>query len=182
MFGRDGNDILIGGDGNDNLFGGLGNDVLNGGDGTDWANYSLEAAGVNVNLTTENAQNTLGAGFDTLISIENVIGTASADLLNGNTGANRLEGGGGNDVVNGYAGNDELFGGAGSDTLNGGTGNDVLDGGTGTDWALYTTGLASGVTIDLYVANQNTGGAGIDTLHEHRERLGHDLCRLAHRQ
>ena len=30
---------------------------------------------MNINLTTENAQNTLGAGFDTLISIENVIGT-----------------------------------------------------------------------------------------------------------
>lgn len=164
MFGRDGADILTGGGGNDNLYGGLGNDVLSGGTGSDWANYSLEAAGVLIDLTTENAQNTVGAGFDTLISIENVIGTASGDLLNGNSNTNRLEGGAGNDVVNGAAGNDELFGGAGSDTLNGGTGNDLLDGGTGTDWALYTTGLASGVTIDLYVANQNTGGAGNDTL------------------
>jgi serralysin len=163
MFGRDGADILTGGGGNDNLYGGLGNDVLSGGTGTDWANYSLEAAGVHIDLTTENAQNTLGAGFDTLISIENVIGTASGDLLNGNSGVNRLEAGGGNDVVNGGAGNDELFGGSGSDTLNGGTGNDALDGGSGTDWALYTTGLASGVTIDLYVANQVTGGAGNDT-------------------
>jgi Ca2+-binding RTX toxin-like protein len=163
MFGRGGNDNLNGGNGNDNLYGGLGNDTLDGGGGTDWANYSLEAAGVHVNLALANAQNTFGAGFDTLISIENVIGTGSADLLNGNSVANRLEGGGGNDVINGYAGNDELLGGAGSDTLNGGIGDDALDGGTGTDWALYTTGLASGVTIDLYVANQNTGGGGNDT-------------------
>ncbi len=166
MFGRDGADILIGGDGNDNLFGGLGNDVLSGGNGTDWANYSLEASGVNINLTTENAQNTLGAGFDTLISIENVIGTASADLLIGNTGGNRLEGGGGNDVITGGAGSDALFGGAGNDNLNGGTGNDVLEGGTGVDWALYHTGLASGITIDLYTDIQVNGGGGVDTLHD----------------
>lgn len=165
MFGGEGADILTGGGGNDNLFGGLGNDVLSGGTGTDWANYSLQTSGVHVSLATENAQNTLGAGFDTLISIENVVGTAYADLLIGNTGANRLEGGGGNDVITGGAGSDVLFGGAGSDTLNGGTGNDVLEGGSGTDWALYTTGLASGVTIDLYIDDQNTGGAGIDTLH-----------------
>ena len=166
MFGRDGADILIGGDGNDNLFGGLGNDVLSGGNGTDWANYSLEASGVNINLATENVQNTLGAGLDTLISIENVIGTASADLLIGNTGANRLEGGGGNDVITGGAGSDALFGGAGNDNLNGGTGNDVLEGGTGTDWALYHTGLASGITIDLYTDIQVNGGGGVDTLHD----------------
>ena len=54
---------------------------------------------MNINLTTENAQNTLGAGFDTLISIENVTGTSHNDLLVGNAVGNRLEGGAGNDVL-----------------------------------------------------------------------------------
>ena len=52
-----------------------------------------------VNLTMENAQNTLGAGLDTLISIENVVGTSHNDVLIGNADANRLEGSGGKDVL-----------------------------------------------------------------------------------
>ena len=42
----------------------------------------------------------------------------------------------------------------------------MLEGGTGVDWALYNTGLASGITIDLYIDNQVTGGGGVDTLHD----------------
>ena len=57
-----------------------------------------------------------------------------------------------------------LIGGTGNDSLNGGLGNDTLDGGTGVDWALYNTGLASGVTINLNIDTQNTGGGGTDTL------------------
>ena len=75
---------------------------------------------MNINLTTENAQNTLGAGFDTLISIENVVGTASDDVLIGNSGANRLESYAGNDVLTGGAGSRCAVGGAGNDSLNGG--------------------------------------------------------------
>jgi Ca2+-binding RTX toxin-like protein len=164
MFGGDGADLLDGGNGNDNLFGGNGNDILAGGDGTDWASYLFQSASVSVNLNNQNSQNTLGAGWDTLTSIENLVGTAFNDLLIGNSGGNRLEGQGGNDVLSGADGGDVLFGGAGNDSLNGGLGNDSLQGGSGTDWALYNTGVTGGVTIDLLVATQNTGGAGIDTL------------------
>ena len=166
MFGGDGADTLDGRAGNDNLFGGNGNDVLAGGTGTDWASYLFQASAVSVNLNTENSQNTLGAGWDTLTSIENLVGTAFNDLLIGNSGGNRLEGQGGNDVLSAGDGGDVLFGGAGNDSLNGGLGNDSLEGGTGTDWALYNTGLSAGVTIDLFLGTQNTGGAGVDTLHD----------------
>ncbi|PSB19819.1 hypothetical protein C7B76_06740 [filamentous cyanobacterium CCP2] len=54
---------------------------------------------------------------DTLVSIENLTGSAYDDSLIGNAGVN---------VLNGGAGNDTLRGGAGNDTLIGGTGNDVF--------------------------------------------------------
>ena len=87
MFGGAGADILLGENGNDNLFGGDGNDVLSGGSGIDWASYLFQSSGVWINLTTENSQNTSGAGWDTLISIENVAGSNHADLLIGNGAA-----------------------------------------------------------------------------------------------
>ena len=172
LFGGDGADILSGGGGNDNLFGGLGDDVLAGGNGIDWASYTFQTSGVTVNLTTEDAQNTLGAGFDTLTGIENVAATAYNDLLIGNSGDNRLESYAGNDVLTGGAGNDVLLAGAGNDSLNGGLGQDELEGGSGVDWALYNTGLASGVTIDLFVETQDTGGGGVDILRHIENVMG----------
>ncbi|WP_282957363.1 calcium-binding protein, partial [Methylovulum psychrotolerans] len=61
-----GNDTLSGGDGNDSLMGGAGNDSLNGGNGFDIAHYYTATAGVTVNLNLTTAQNTGGAGIDTL--------------------------------------------------------------------------------------------------------------------
>jgi Ca2+-binding RTX toxin-like protein len=65
-------------------------------------------------LTT--AQNTVGAGSDTLTSFENLTGSAFDDVLTGSTAANVLTGGNGNDVLNGGAGADTLIGGLGNDT------------------------------------------------------------------
>jgi serralysin len=92
-----------------------------------------------------------GSGTDTLISIENAIGSAYNDTLVGDAGNNSLAGGAGNDNLTGGAGNDTLDGGAGNDTLNGGLGNDVLRGGDGND---TLTGGAGQDTL--------TGGAGND--------------------
>src|SRR3546814_15641485 len=63
---------------------------------------------------------------DQLSGIENLNGSAHADVLNGNVGANRLTGG---------AGADRLVGGAGADTLIGGAGDDrfVFGDGAGDD-------------------------------------------------
>jgi Ca2+-binding RTX toxin-like protein len=61
---------------------------------------------VTVTLASSAAQNTVNAGLDTLISIENLTGSSFNDALTGNTGANLLQGGVGNDTLNGGLGND----------------------------------------------------------------------------
>lgn len=58
------------------------------------------------------------------VTIENALGGAGNDVLNGNDAANRLLGRGGNDAVDGGGGADTLVGGAGRDTLTGGSGAD----------------------------------------------------------
>lgn len=102
-----GNDILNGGDGADILIGGTGNDYLNGGaglaQGGDTAGYAAAASGVTVNLGLLGAQNTGGAGFDTLVNMENLTGSIFDDTFIGNDVANKFDGGGGVDLVS-YAG------------------------------------------------------------------------------
>jgi Ca2+-binding RTX toxin-like protein len=96
---------------------------------------------VRANLALTTPQDTLGAGTDTfaampwetMTSIENVVGSAFADRLRGNSEANSLNGGPGADRLEGGAGNDRLNGGGGNDSLHGGAGNDRLTGGTGED-------------------------------------------------
>ena len=111
LIGGAGNNTLIGGVGNDTLIGGAGNDTLDGGAGSDTASYADATAGVTVSLAMTTAQNTVGAGTDTLTNIENLTGSNLNDTLTGNAGANILNGGTGNDTLNGGAGNDTLIGG-----------------------------------------------------------------------
>ncbi|MBT9100005.1 hypothetical protein KFZ76_20090 [Methylovulum psychrotolerans] len=115
LFGGIGNDTLSGGGGNDSLIGGAGNDRLDGGTGTDMAFYYSASKGVTVNLALTTAQNTHGAGTDTLLNIESLNGSAYNDVLVGNYANNTLLGGNGNDVLAGGLGNDTLTGGAGKD-------------------------------------------------------------------
>jgi Ca2+-binding RTX toxin-like protein len=89
---------------------------MDGGTGVDTADYSDAAAGVTVRLSLSSAQNTGGAGFDTLLRIENLTGSGSNDVLVGNGAAN---------VLIGLGGNDRLNGGGGADQMSGGLGNDV---------------------------------------------------------
>lgn len=164
LSGEAGNDTLLGHDADDDLDGGLGNDSIDGGAGTDIARYISASSAVKVSLAIAAAQNTLGAGTDTLVSIENLDGSLYNDSLTGNGSANLLLGNVGNDSLSGGAGNDSLGGGFGNDTLEGGAGNDSLDGGNDSDWATYGTATAA-VTVSLVIAGaQDTGGAGEDTL------------------
>src|SRR6185295_14874597 len=72
--GSDFNDTLTG-DGNNNILeGGLGTNTLVGGGGSDTASYAHASAGVTVSLAALGAQNTVGAGTDTLTNISNVLG------------------------------------------------------------------------------------------------------------
>jgi len=174
--GNGSDNMLVGNAGNDMLNGGLGNDLLSGGAGIDTASYAGVANGVAVNLALTAAQDTIGAGIDTLSSIENLTGSGFDDGLTGNTQANIITGGVGNDVLDGGAGSaaDTLDGGAGNDTvrgqvgndvLTGGSGNDLIDGGAGIDTVLYTV-TSAGVTVNLSLTTaQNVGGGqGVDTL------------------
>ncbi len=134
LSGRAGDDRLKGGKGNDTIEGGKGDDTLNGGAGVDTASYETATSGVAVSLALQGtSQNTLGAGFDTLVKFENLLGSAFADNLNGNDAANQLEGGIGSDTLTGKKGNDKLYGDNGRDILKGGKGKDKLYGGKGDD-------------------------------------------------
>ncbi len=90
--------IITGNNGNNILAGLGGADVLDGSLGTDMATYAASSAGVNVSLMT-------GLGFggdaqgDTLVSIENLTGSALDDILEGNGGNNVLVGGLGIDTA-----------------------------------------------------------------------------------
>lgn len=100
------NNRLTGNAGNDSLWGGAGDDVLSGGAGSDTASYVGASAAVSVSLGLIVAQNTGGAGIDTLSSIENLIGSSYNDILTGTAGANSLDGGVGDDILVGGAGDD----------------------------------------------------------------------------
>lgn len=117
LIGNAGDNILVGGAGNDSLRGEAGDDDLDGGSGIDYASYSTAASGVSVSLAIAVAQNTLGAGNDTLANFENLLGSSSNDTLLGNSGNNRIKGGSGNDFIYGSRGNDILTGELGSDTF-----------------------------------------------------------------
>ncbi len=158
VYGGDGNDTMWTGGGDDSLYGGAGNDYLNGEAGTDTAFYSDATSGVTVSLATTSAQNTGGAGTDTLISIENLYGSGFADTLTGNSGNNSIWGDAGNDTLRGGAGNDTLYGGAGVDTLYGEAGADLffLQAGLGNDTVIGGAGGSWIDAIDLHDASGNS--------------------------
>jgi Ca2+-binding RTX toxin-like protein len=110
-----GNDSLSGAGGNDTLIGGTGDDVMDGGEGTDFASYAGSQSSVVASLALTTPQATGGAGIDTLINFENLVGGDAGDTLIGNALANRIEGGAGSDVLDGGAGIDTLVGGSGYD-------------------------------------------------------------------
>ena len=115
LVGSNTDDTINGGSKNDILDGALGDDTLNGGAGIDTASYSHARAGVTVGLGP-GVNATGGAGFDTLIGIENLTGSVFADRLVGNDARNQLDGGNDRDM---------LVGGLGFDTLIGGSDNDL---------------------------------------------------------
>ena len=109
MTGGSGNDTLTGTTGNDWFEGNGGNDDLDGGDGIDTAAYTRASSAVTVSLATGAVQNTGGAGNDSLINFENLLGSAFNDHLTGNSLANALDGGVGADILAGGAGDDSYY-------------------------------------------------------------------------
>ncbi len=154
--GTPGDDTIDGTAGPDSIDGGAGNDRLDGGDGIDTASYASAGSGVTVSLAFGFAQNTQGAGTDTLSNFENLSGSAFGDSLTGSAGAN---------VVSGGAGDDRVLGARGNDTLIGGEGDDILQGGVDADIFLFDAVSDGAVDIvtDLYRSEGDTiqFGAGI---------------------
>ncbi len=167
LYGFDGNDIIRGGDGNDFIYGGSGNDSLYGDAGTDTLSYGQDTAGVTVDLAVTAAQNTVGAGTDTISGFENLVGSEYNDILSGTSGNNTINGAGGIDTVR-YAsatsgvtvnlntksaqntvgaGTDilqnieNIIGSSFNDTLTGNTGANVIEGGAGNDIMNGSTGI-----------------------------------------
>uniref|UniRef100_A0A923FQI5 Retention module-containing protein n=1 Tax=Pseudomonas marvdashtae TaxID=2745500 RepID=A0A923FQI5_9PSED len=170
----DGNDILSAGTGNntfnggaggDLLYSGSGNDLLDGGSGNDTASYAHATAGVTVNLGLLAAQDTLGAGTDTLAGIESLVGSNFNDTLAGNGASNRIDGGLGHDMLNGGGGDDILIGGLGNNTLTGGSGADTFQwqaGNSGHDVITdFTPGLDK-LDLSQLLLGENGSAASLD--------------------
>jgi RTX calcium-binding nonapeptide repeat (4 copies) len=117
LTGDEDGDTLKGGPGDDLLDGSVGDDVLDGDAGSDSVRFQTATGGVIVDLAAPGPQNTVGAGIDTLLGVENAFGTSNADTLLGNDGANEL---------NAFAGTDNLVGRGGADTLLGGFQDDSI--------------------------------------------------------
>jgi hypothetical protein len=89
-------------------------------------------------LTTgDRALNNVSISYGTVV--QNVLGSAYADVVVGNASANNLQTGLGNDVITGAAGND------------------IIDGGAGLDTAVWS--LASS-NYELTLTSSGTGGTG----------------------
>jgi len=102
-------DTLIGGSGNEQFAPGAGDDSVDGSAGSDTVSYAFESltqgTTVDLSITTVQLINT-EAGYDTLISIENVVGFIFADRFKGSDANNKFQGGLGNDAIDGAAGTD----------------------------------------------------------------------------
>jgi len=216
--GRRGNDVLLGGPGNDMLGGDDGNDNVSGGDDTDIlmddAGNDTYAGGAGRDLLTYNShpfpvypagviiigsvgqaltwlidQGNYGAETDQFTDVEDFIGTAGDDIIEGTQADNTIQGGFGNDIIAGWdgndqiygqdgddqvygeAGNDSLYGDAGNDTLDGGDGDDALDGGAGSDDLAGGDGNDVLYARDLEVDHLD-GGAGFDQAYADKIHIG----------
>ena len=93
-----GGSVLKGMSGDDQLIAGPGNDTLDG-DGNDTASYASAKSAVTVSLAVSGPQTTGGSGKDTLVSIENVIGSKFNDTFTAGPGTESFDGGAGTDTA-----------------------------------------------------------------------------------
>ncbi len=181
ILGGSGADTLSGGDGQNTITGDAGGDslignatdassftMLEGGagadtiDGTtgvyDVASYYHSASGVTLDLTDAAVEVGGDAAGDSLVGIEQLDGSNTAnDTIIGGTEAMILKGWGGDDIVTANrASGAQLEGGTGSDTLTGGAGDDVLIGGLGNDHLNYTVGGGADTISDFNTGNTGT--------------------------
>jgi len=151
VIGSRNHDVITGDAGRNTISGGLGNDTINGGAGIDFSDYSDSRNAIVASLATQSAR---GWGTDSLLNIEGLIGSISADTLIGSSG------------------DDSLLGGGGADILTGGLGNDYLNGGTGIDTAVFASTTTRGATVDLSLRVAQATGFGNDMIANVENLLG----------
>ena len=123
LFGFGGNDSLEGQAGEDLVEGGAGTDTLDGGSGlNDAASWIFSSAPITASLTSGTAS---GDGPDSMVSVEQLVGSSQNDWLVGSDSANSIWGAAGNDTLSGRGGRDALNGGPGTDSATGGAGQDL---------------------------------------------------------
>ncbi|MDG2474177.1 MAG: calcium-binding protein, partial [Paracoccaceae bacterium] len=98
LVGTSDSDILLGFEGEDTFKAGTGNDIFDGGEDIDTVNYSDVSSSINVNLSLESEQATVGVYTDTLINIENIIGSSFNDIIKDSQADNKFTGGFGDDT------------------------------------------------------------------------------------
>jgi len=128
--GGDGDDRLVGNSGRDGFDGGAGADSFDGGRGIDGAVYTEVPNAIDVDLAAGTAT---GDGTDTLVDMENILGSRFNDELAGNAVRNYIDGYLGDDVIRGREGDDQLDGGGNITESN------TIYGGDGVDYCLYGT-------------------------------------------
>lgn len=150
----------IGGSGDDTIIQNAANNVLSGGAGNDILSYATATGGVTVNLALTTAQNTGGAGIDTLSGFEQLIGSDYNDVLTGSATTTSLTGGAGDDILvagpTNPAGGLGMYGGDGNDTfvinasetwVDGGSGFNIVDGSTASAGLILTTNGHTGLGV-----------------------------------
>ena len=177
IYGMEGDDILNGDAGDDLIEGGLGADTMDGGTGTgDIVSYSSSSAAVSINLLT----NTISGGDatgDTIVNLENIIGSAFDDFLRGiGTGTYSIRAGAGNDQItsSGATSVERFFGEAGNDRIEFQADIDPagyrFDGGTGTDTLeLFGSGASTNFQASTITSMENlnilaSAGSNYDVL------------------
>jgi Ca2+-binding RTX toxin-like protein len=108
IFGLAGNDFI-------KMTDDFGDDSVDGGDDDDWISYELyTSGGVTIDLAFEQAEDEFGV-VDSIVNVENAVGSDLDDGIFGDVGQNRLVGRDGDDYLEGGLGADELHGGDGFD-------------------------------------------------------------------
>ncbi|HEX7944516.1 MAG TPA: calcium-binding protein [Phenylobacterium sp.] len=172
LIGTDTTDVISGLGGDDIIVATPGNDRYDGGDGFDTVDYSVSHEGLVVDLSITGTQDVVNNNlFETLTSIEGVIGSRQGDILKGAAGQNAIYGAlgddtitdpGGTNYLRGDDGADFIVGGPDFDDINGNMGNDTCVSGGGDDWEV------GGKDNDSLV-----GSAGQNLVYGN---LGNDTC------
>jgi Ca2+-binding RTX toxin-like protein len=147
LTGDAGDNAIDGRAGDDRLDGGAGGvDRLNGNIGNDTVSYDSALAGMQIYLDSHVSWD--GSSQDSLISIENAIGSPFDDVIWGDAGNNILSGGGG--------GTDHLFGAGGLDTVS------YLNSTLAVDIDLAARNSWDGATMDFLDSIENAIGSSHD--------------------